>query len=284
MVSSARRAALAIVALLLAATAPLAAQGGHLVTLRIKPHVGDTLYTRFEQQVEITGTARVGAVDSTMTMRSAMLLLAHIVVQAGDETGTTVITTTDSLSLTGQGVGAGTTPDAVRQAMQGKRVRLHIAPDGSATVEEAPAEIAPDMQAMVSGMPATLPDHPVPVGGTWQTVMSIPVAGREAAGARPATLRATYHLDSLARGGDVAYISVHGTITRDPASEMPQGIRITSSGTIDGSMQVDLHRGWWCDSRAAIALRSVVSPLAGSRPPMHVVTRITQWMHTGMGH
>lgn len=283
MASSVRRAAGAIVALLLAAAMPLPAQGAHLVTLRIKPRVGDTLYTRFEQQVEITGTARVKGVDSTMTMRSAMLLLAHIVVQGGDETGTTVITTTDSLSLTGQGMGAGTSPDAVRQAMEGKRVRLHIAPDGSATVEEAPAAIAPDMEAMVSGMPATLPDHPVPVGGTWQTVMSIPVAGRDA-GARPATLRATYHLDSLARGGDVAYISVHGTITRDPAAEVPQGIRITSSGTIDGSMQVDLNRGWWCDSHAAIALHSVVSPLAGSRPPMHVLTRITQWMHTGAGH
>jgi len=253
-----------------------------MVSLRIHPRSGDTLYTRFEQEVEMIGTTRVGSTDTTVTMRSSMLMLSHVLVQASDDRGATVITITDSVSLAALGAGAAVPPEAERRAMQGTRVRLRIAPDGSASVLDAPSDVAPDVRTIVPGMPSTLPDHPVAVGATWRKDMPIPVAG-QAGGSPAAMLRATYRLDSLSADGDIAYISMRGTLTRDSTAQSPaQGLKITSTGTITGTMRVDRRRGWWADSRATIDLHSTLSPATGdSGPPMRVQTKITQRMWTG---
>jgi hypothetical protein len=272
--------AVALALALVAST--IAAQNGRTVALRIKPRVGDTLYTRFEQEVEMVGTTRLGEVDTTMRMTSSMLMLSHVVVEGRDELGTTVTTVTDSVAVVAAGMGAATPPESLRRAMQGKRVQLRIAPDGSATVLEAPETFTPDVRSVVSGMPSTLPESPVPVGATWEKVMAIPVAGRPG-GERAATLRAVYRLDSLSGDGQIAYISMHGTLTRDSAAlSLPEGLRITSSGSIVGSMRVDRRRGWWADSHATISLRSTLTPAPGaSAKPIHVQTKIVQKMRTG---
>jgi hypothetical protein len=250
--------------------------------LRIHPRAGDTLYTRFEQEVEMIGTTRVGAVDTTVAMRSSMLMLSHVLVQSSDERGATVTTITDSVSLAGLGMGAVLPPEAERRAIQGTRVQLRIAPDGSASVLESPGELPQDMRAVVSGMPSTLPDRPVAVGATWRKNTAIPVAG-QAAGSPAAMLRATYRLDSLSADGDIAYISMRGTLTRDStAHPLPQGLRITSTGTITGTMRIDRRRGWWADSHATIELRSTLTPTTeDSGPPTRIQTKITQRMWTG---
>lgn len=275
------RRGIALIALLVVAPA-LMAQSGRAIALRIKPHVGDTLYTRFEQHVEMVGTTRVGDADTTMRMTSTMIMLSHVLVRGSDETGTIVTTITDSVSLVAEGSGAATPPESARKAMQGRRVQLHIAPDGSATVLDAPDEFAPDVRAVVSGMPSTLPDRPVPVGGTWEKRMAIPVGGR-AGGAHAATLRALYRLDSLSADGDIAYISMRGTLTRDSTAVLPSHVRITSTGSITGNMRVDRRSGWWSDSFATIALTSFLTPttLTPSMQPVRVETKITQHMQTG---
>jgi hypothetical protein len=263
------------------AARPVGAQNTTAVTLRIRPKVGDTMYTRFEQQVEMTGTTRVGGADTTMTMTSNMLMLSHVLVQASDDRATTVLTITDSVAMATSGASRLTSPESVRRALQGKRVRLRIATDGSATVLDASDELGPDLQAVVSGMPATLPERPIAVGATWEKVMAIPVAG-EAHPQPGATLRTVYRLDSLSADGDLAYISVRGTLTRDStAAVLPQGLRVTSTGSITGSMRVDRKRGWWADSRATIAVKSTLTPAGPSNAnPLQVQTKITQRMRT----
>lgn len=272
----------ALLVCLIATTRPLAAQRSKLVSLRIHPRAGDTLYTRFEQEVEMIGTTRVGSVDTTVTMRSSMLMLSHVLVQASDDRGATVTTITDSVSLAALGAGAAAPPESERRAMQGTRVRLRIAPDGSASVLDAPGDLAADVRTIVPGMPSTLPDRPVAVGATWRKDMPIPVAGQ--AGGNPAAmLRATYRLDSLSADGNIAYISMRGTLTRDSTAQpLAHGLKITSTGTITGTMRVDRRRGWWADSRATIDLRSILSPANDdSGPPMRVQTKITQRMWAG---
>ena len=261
---------------------PLVAQSGNAVSLRIRPRVGDTMYTRFEQEVEMTGTTRVGGADTTMTMTSNMLMLSHVLVQASDDRATTVLTVTDSVAMaTSGGASVLAPPESVRRALQGKRVRLRVASDGSATVLDASGELGPDLQAVVSGMPATLPERPIVVGATWEKVMAIPVAGDTHA--QPgATLRTLYRLDSLSADGDLAYISVRGTLTRDStAAVLPQGLRVTSTGNITGNMRVDRKRGWWIDSHATIAVKSTLTPSGGARAnPVQVQMKITQRMRT----
>lgn len=249
------------------------------VLLRINPRAGDTLHTRFEQEMEVTGRTRVGTNDTTLTMRSSMLLLSRVIVQSSDSAGVVVLAVTDSLALLASGK-PGLIPESQRRALQGGRVLLRIAPEGTASVLDAPATLAPDLQAVVAQIPAMLPKVAVRVGSTWTQAMTIPVAGQPGGGA--AVLEATFRLDSLTRGGQVAHISLRGTISRDSAaSDLPNGARLVSTGAVTGSMQVDRRRGWWTESRATITIRSVMHPPAGSsNQPVRFETRITHRMRT----
>ncbi len=269
---------------------PLRAQRAASITLRISPRAGDTLYTRFEQTVEMSGTAHTGASDTTMTMKSNLLLLSHLVVNASDSDGATVTAITDSVALESWRMGRPVSSEGARRAMQGKRIRLQIAPNGSATVLDAPDELASDVRAAVSAMPSTLPDRPMAVGSTWEQTTAVPVSagtgGGKGAGGSAATLTAAYRLDSLSRDGNIAFISMRGTLQRDStAAPLSRGLRVVSNGTITGSLRVDRKRGWWTSSVATITLESVLTPSPDSprAHPMRVLTRIEQKMHTGGG-
>ena len=288
-----RRAArgMGILAFILAVTAlPLHAQRSRAVILRIKPHAGDTLYTRFEQTVEMSGTAHVGSADTTMTMKSTLLLLSHLVIEASDSSGARITAITDSVELSSWRMGRPVPSETARRAMEGKRIHLQIAPNGSATVLDAPDELASDVRAAVSAMPSTLPDRPMKVGATWKQSTAIPVSastgGRQGATGRAATLTATYRLDSLSSDGNVAFISMRGVLQRDStAAPLSRGLRVVSNGTITGSLRVDRQRGWWTSSNATITLESVLTPSSDTTRshPMRVLTRIEQKMHTGAG-
>jgi hypothetical protein len=288
-----RRAArgVAILSFVLAVIAlPLPAQHSRAVTLRINPRAGDTLYTRFEQTVEMSGTTHVGSTDTTMTMKSTLLLLSHLIVDSSDSTGATVTAVTDSVRLDSWRMGQPVPSETARRAMQGKSIQLQIAPNGSATVIDAPDELTSDVRAAVSAMPSTLPDRPMKVGSTWKQTTAIPVSastgGGQGASGRAATLTASYRLDSLSRDGNIAYISMRGVLQRDStAAPLSRGLRVTSNGTITGSLRVDRKRGWWASSDATITLESILTPSPDSprTRPMRVLTRIEQKMHTGEG-
>lgn len=271
-----RRRLLATLCLLLAVPMVAEAQS---VLLRIKPRAGDTLHTRFEQDMEIIGRTRVGGGDTTVTMRSGMLLLSRVIVESSDDEGTVVLAVTDSLAITGGGR-SGLIPESQRRAMQSGRVRMRISAQGTASVLDAPASFAPDLQAVVSQMPAMLPEVAVRVGSTWRQTMTIPFAGQPVGGA--AVIQATFRLDSLTRGGDIAHISMRGTISRDGAAgDLPNGARLESSGSLTGRLQMDRRRGWWSDTRATITMHSTMHPPAGTpAQPMRFETRITHRMRT----
>src|SRR5690348_747430 len=260
---------------------PLHAQERGTILLRINPKVGDTLYTRFEQQVEMTGSTRLGDADTTLEMHTSMLMLSRVLVQAEDNDGATVLTITDSVSVQSTGGQSYVPPDAARLAMQGKRLHLRITPEGSATLLDPPDDLTPDVQAVISQMPATLPDKAVAVGGSWTQVMSIPLAG-QAAQDGAAILQTTYHLDSLSRDGRIAFISMRGTLTRDStAAALPHGVRLSSSGSMTGSLRVDRKWGWWTESTALISVKSTLSPPPGTKGnPVHFVVTIVQRMRS----
>ena len=51
------------------------------VALRIEPPVGETVRMRLDQRVEMSGTTRVGAGDSTATVVSTLLVISRTVVE-----------------------------------------------------------------------------------------------------------------------------------------------------------------------------------------------------------
>jgi uncharacterized protein DUF6263 len=250
------------------------------VLLRIQPHVGDTMYTRFEQSVEMIGTRNVNAVDTTMTSRMDIMILSHSLVQASDGHGTTVLAITDSVSMQGHGTGATAPSEAIRHAMQGRQARLHIARDGSAELLDASDDVTPQVEALYSGMPATLPEKFVSVKSSWERTAFIPVS-QESDTAHSARVRTTYRLDSLSGNGNLAYISIHGTISRDSAAALvSESLRVGSTGTVTGHMTMDRKHGWWVQSEIAITIRSMVTRIVEPVSTMQVQTHIVQSMQT----
>ena len=265
--------------LLAAAADPRAAvgQGGERdVVLRIRPHVGDTIRGRLEQQVDMTAWSRTPGGDSTMEMKSSMSMLALLrnIVEGSEGDATTLLIAIDSIALSASG-----TPlpvGDVRRQLQGKRMRMRVTSQGAMVMLDAPDEMSADLQAALSHVPATLPPRAVAVGEGWSQTMAVPIAGDPSG--RGATVRATFRLDSLSRGGDLAFVSMRGAVLRDSAGATAQGTKRLVTGTLTGGMTVDRKRGWIVDSRVSISVRSLKPrrTAASTAEPLHLQIRVTQ--------
>jgi hypothetical protein len=232
--------------------------------LQIKPKVGDTLRLRIEQEVEISGQGKVRDTDTTLTMRSSMVMLSRSIVVQSDDQGAIVRSITDSVAVN---VGdmdprAASLSDQARRALQGKELRVRFSREGSAVVIEADPDIPRDLQSVFSQLPATFPRHQVSVGSTWKQRIPIPdVVQGQVAG----TLDAVLRLDSLTHRGRQAHISMRGTFTRDStASLIPGGGRLAMTGTVTGFMVLDRVRGWVTDASTEMLVHSHTEPAAGS--------------------
>jgi hypothetical protein len=235
---------------------------------------------RLTQQVEMTGTMRVGVVDSTTTVVTTLRALTHSVVERSDAAGTVLVTTTDSVDVSTTGGHSGRAAGLgarARSALQGRAVRLRVAPDGTTEVLGT-AGLTPELQAFFSQMPATLPSGPVAVGEHWTRTMDMPAPGarKRASGA----VSATFRLDSLSRGGSLAHLSMRGVVTRrDAAPASATAMRVAGDGEIVGAIVVDRRRGWLSDARTTLTVRSTVTPPAGSSgAPLRFRMRVDEWL------
>ena len=128
-------------------------------------------------------------------------------------------------------------------------------------------------------MPAAFPRKPVRVGTTWARDMPLP-AGTQLGSALTGRLHVSFRLDSLGRGGDLAYVSMQGDL-RPGTVGSPSGGLASDKGSVTGTMLVDRRRGWLTDSRFSIVISSTVAPpVATGEGVMHMQLRVTQHMRT----
>lgn len=254
------------------------------VLLQIRPRTGDTLAVRMEQKVEMTGVpagcatgyagARLGekpvrprrdCTDSTRQMTSVTQVFSKAIVSRVTGNGVVILAVTDSVrsSLT-SGSGPAAPPRKVRSSSAG--IEMIVATDGAAEVSDADA--SDELRAVFGQMPPTLSRKPVAVGETWVRRMRIPIS-REA-GATSLVI-ATFRLDSLGRNGDIAHISMKGTLSHDHSD----GSDSELEGWLTGTMQLDRRLAWITETSAVIDAESMVRPTTGG-DPMRVRTRITQ--------
>jgi len=266
-----------IVAMTVCAPALEAQNARGALRLEIRPRAGDTLHVRLEQRVEITGVVRIGNSDSTITSRNELSMLGRTVVQRSDETGATVLSIVDSVEMRL----AQQTPEMVetmRRGLQGHQLRMRLSPDGTASLLNAPDEVPGEMHAMVAQMPATLPDHPVRVGERWTREMAFPEQATEAG---VASVRVTFRLDSLTRNGRYAHISMRGELSREQGTRaLPNGITVTTTGSLIGYLVVDRERGWMMESGSTVTVSSTLVPPMADAQTMIVRMHVTQRMRT----
>ncbi len=254
------------------------------VLLQIRPHIGDTLRMHLSQSVEMTGTAmRSGGDSTTSSMTTSIEVFTRAIAQQWTSGGTLMQSITDSVAMTP--ASAASLADLRRRTMQAKRVWVRVSTDGAMEIVDD-ADPNSELRHIFGEMPAMLAREPIAVGEKWTRQMQIPLSGD------PGTLgevRATFRLDSLGRNGDIAYISMHGTMSRintpNPAAlgAPSPAAAYATSGLLAGTIQIDRRLGWITDSKSSILVRSTVAanPARRGAPagsPMQVRTKITQWI------
>jgi len=246
------------------------------VSLRIHPYAGDTLHTRLEQRMEVSSTDDHGELRGK-PVTTSVVIDSRTIVQSSLATSTVVLTIVDSADMHTTDVHGADQIAAAERMLRGQRLMLQLAMDGS--VENARdaggRPVSRDFADAMSAMPAVFPRHAVRVGESWTREMPLPSSGP--LGARGmGVVSARFRLDSLSRGGRVAFVSMRGDIRPTNASD---GVQLT--GAINGSMRLDRERGWMTDSQVTVLIRSFVTPPPGTgRAPMRFITRVTQRLRT----
>lgn len=249
------------------------AQDAAQVVLRLHPHVGDTLHTWLEQQTDVS--AVVSGVARSVT--TSIAVHSRTIVRSVQQLSTTVVTIVDSAKLTSTDAHSAKMIADAQRALQGQRLTLQLGADGSVeSARDARGDLVPhDVAEALASMPAVFPRRPVTVGQEWTREMPLPSGGP--LGTRGSGhVRAVFRLDSLQKGGSIAYVSMHGDILPDSSS---RGAEL--SGSIAGTMQLDRVRGWMTDSWIVITLKSLIAPPPSvGLPPMKFTTRVTQRLRT----
>jgi hypothetical protein len=255
-----------------------AAATGQPVLLQIRPHIGDTLRMHLSQTVEMTGTTQGARSDPVRSMTTSIEVFTRAIAQQWTSSGTLMQTITDSVAM--NPASPASLAELRRRAMQAKRVWLRVSPDGAMELVDD-GDANSELRHIFGEMPAVLPRGSVSAGDKWTREMQIPLSSEPGA---VGSVRATFQLDSLGRNGDIAYISLRGTMSRiNTPGAAPAGPGYGSTGQLSGTIQIDRRLGWITDSKSSIIVRSTIAanpPKKGEaeRAPMQVRTKITQWI------
>jgi hypothetical protein len=249
---------------------------GQRMQLELRPKLGDTLRMRLDQVTEMSGT-RKGV--STKLVVTTMRMFSRAIVEASAATSALILAVTDSVDVSSSDEHARALGREVVRQLEGRQMRLRLSPDGTVGVSEKSTEVPREVRDIVSVMPASFPREPVSVGDTW--VREMPIAPATSLGVPVAGIvRATFRLDSVIRGGNVAYVSMQGTMEQQPAPTSPAPSAL--SGSVNGSMVIDRRRGWLSESRFLVQMRTTVvgKSVAGAvtAAPMQFRMKITQHM------
>jgi len=247
-------------------------------SLELRPRVGDTLRMRLDQVTEMSAT-RQGAAPREIVTRSLMLSRAIVESEAPD--AVYILAITDSVEVKSSDANAKAIADATRRQLSGRQMRLRLSPDGTVSMADRHAPVSKAVTDLVSVMPASFPRDPVAVGDTWSREMPmasglrLPGVGTTSAG----VARATFRLDSLSRAGELAYISMRGTLGQPAGAPQAGGAVVTPptlGGTLLGTMIVDRRRGWLSESRFVVDVHTTIAGTALAATDFHM--RITQHM------
>jgi len=254
--------------LLYAATATASAQRSQL---ELRPRTGDTVRMRLDQVTEMQG-GRSGApmkpVVTTLTM------LSRAIVERSDSMSALIVAVTDSVDVHSSDVRARAMVSKTEDQLRGRQMRLRLAPDGSVSVADRASDVPREVNELLAVMPGSFPREPVAIGDTWVREMAIApptsIAGVPVRG----SVRATFRLDSISRGGDLAYVSMRGTLQQ----RATQTAASVFAGSVNGSLVVNRRRGWLNESRFLVEMRTTLVATGAASTAMDFRMKITQHM------
>jgi len=275
----------------LVVTATAAAQtraAAQRVQLVLRPRVGDTISMRLDQQTEVSGKREASKVPSSSSaaspsasMINTSVTYSRAVVESAVAAFTTIEAITDSVLISTTDQYGKASAAATQRQLQGQCIRLTVAPDGSIGMPHDGSAPTQGMSRTASLIPATFPAKPVAVGEKWSREAPLPAGTSQLGTGIVGKVKATFRLDSITHGGDLAYVSMHGELHPDAKAKGTDGIPIVEDGTVDGYMVVDHIRGWLTESQFTIVAHSTLRPSFGVvSQPMYFEIRLTQKLRT----
>ena len=235
------------------------------VSLVLRPFPGDMIRQLVEHDVDEQGTIAMATGDSTVRVSTRTTVVLRSKVDAVDSLGAEITSQVESVTVraTGGREESRRARIASGMALQGRTLRMKLAPDGELQLLEDPAlqgaGTVATLTALVDRVPAALPVLPVREHEKWTRHMVL-------AGAPGDGIEAQFTLDSLTRHGDFAWVSVKG-VMRDAGAD--------AGASVVGWVLLDRRRGWITRSRMVMTMRAVTGA-QGSLPPMRFVMRVEQ--------
>jgi hypothetical protein len=248
--------------------------GAQRVLLELRPRVGDTLRMRLDQTTEMSGARSGAPVKPAVT---TMRMFSRAIVESSGPSSTMIMAITDSVDVRSSDERARPLAMETQRQLAGRQMRLKLSPDGTVGVADQQAHVSREVTDLVSVMPASFPKGSVAVGDTWMREMPIPPSASMGV-PLGGLVKAAFKLDSLSSDGQVAYLSMRGTM-----HPLAEAIALSDPGalvgSVQGSMIVDRRRGWLSESRFLVEMRATIASVGTARPsPMHFRLKITQHM------
>lgn len=245
------------------------------VRLEIRPQVGDTIHMQLDQEIEMSGSSpeASGAGPKSMIgsthMRTRAIPLRRLV------SGTLVLAVTDSVAIAPM---SGTRLAATPRPVEGARMTMIVKLDGGMEVIDT-GEHDGETSPFFAPTPPMLPDAAVNVGGRWTRSLDLPIGIGSGGMAR---VQANFRLDSLSGNGDIAYITMNGTLSRIGTPSRGGGSQ-RSTGTLSGRMQLDRRLGWITDTYLVLNVRTVITSGQPGSQAAQVQMKVTQRLRAMRG-
>ena len=243
------------------------------VVLELRPRFGDTLKMRLDQTTEVSGVRR-GVTSKPMV--TEMSMFSRAIVELSTPASALILAITDSVDARSTDSRAAQLVSETERQLEGRSLRVRMAPDGTMGLAERPPNVPDEVNDFIALMPASFPKGSVTVGDTWLREMQLPPSANFGF---PVTgvVRAAFKLDSIARDGDEAFVSMKGTLLPNQDGKAPGSY----AGTVHGSMIVDRRRGWLTESAFLVQMRSTVIAMnAGRTDTIQMRLKLTQHMVT----
>lgn len=244
------------------------------VRLEIRPQVGDTIHMRLDQEIEVSSPSAEAA-GGPKAMTGSIHVRTRAIPLRRLANGSLVQAVTDSVALTPIG---GAPVSTSRRALEGARVTMIVGRDGGIEVIDT-GEHDGETTPFFPPTSPMLPDEPVEVGGRWRRTLELPIGNGSAGLAR---VQANFRLDSLSGNGDIAHITMNGTLNRIGGSGRDGGSQ-RSTGTMSGRLQLDRRLGWITDTHLVLNVHTVITSGEAGRPTAQMQMKVTQRLRAMRG-
>ena len=245
--------------------------GAQKVMLELRPHAGDTLRMELHQVTEMTGAA-LGFPGTTVT--TTLRMFSRAIVESVAPIASLILAVTDSVDVGSTDANARALVEQAERELEGRQMRLRLWPDGTVTLNDGASSVPREVSDLVSVMPASFPSKAVGIGETWTREMPVP-AGESLGIPAGSVVRTRFRLDSTTADGELAYVTMSGTLT-PAARQAPE----TVTGAVSGNIVVNRRRGWLSESRFLLVLKSAAARVgAKADDARQFSVKVTQTMH-----